>query len=199
MGSKQDGFVGKVYSYDDGGMYQGETASRKHGKGRNDTSERRQLTASCGVGSGNTVPEIVPGATLPSGTSIRLMAAGGGAPTFDANGQVWGRLELFVGGEWVTVSDYGFGGEEVEVGCRQLGNELGYTSTSWSRVYNTVTPDGSGVQYKVRYCQGNENELSSCREFDEVSSPSHGQDIGLQCTFADDAVECEECPAGKYR
>lgn len=34
-----------------------------------------------------------------------------------------GRLEIFVGGEWGTVCDWGFGNKEAEVACKMLGFE----------------------------------------------------------------------------
>jgi hypothetical protein len=129
------------------------------------------------------------------------VAAGGGAPTFDANGVVWGRLEIWAGGEWVTVDGLdgsGFEDEEAEVGCRQLGNELGYTPVSWSVVGTGDTPDGSGNQYDAYDCQGDEDELSSCKDFEEWGG-SHSRDVGIRCSFALAGDECEECPPGKYR
>ena len=165
--------------------------------GREDR-ERRKLAVSCGLGSGGNIAN----GALSSGTGTRLVVAGGGVPTFDARGQVWGRLELFVGGEWVTVygrTSSSFEDEEAEVGCRQLGNELGYTPISWSVVNSGYTPDGSGKQYNVESCQGSEEELSSCGTFNEKTDVTHEYDIGLQCAFVVAGDECEECPAGKYR
>ena len=120
-------------------------------------------------------------------------------PTFDENGEVKGRLELKVGGEWVTVNDKNFYDKETEVGCRQLGNELGYTLLSWDRDHWEDVPDGSGKQYYAKNCQGNEGDLSSCPEFFENSPAVHSQDVGLRCTFSIAGDECEECPPGKYR
>ena len=129
------------------------------------------------------------------------MTAEGGAPTFDANGQVRGRLELFVGGEWVTV--YGnleyFGDEEAKVGCHQLGNELGYTPVSWITVPFGDTTAGIGKQYYARDCDGDENELSSCGVYEEKIPPSHQYDTGLSCVYEIAGDECEECPQGKFR
>ena len=157
------------------------------------------LAVTCGLGSGNKWRREANEA-LTMTTSIRLVADGGGAPTFDANGGVWGRLELFVGLEWVTLHTNGgrFGNEEAEVGCRQLGNELGYTPTSSSVVDYDDTPDGSGEQVSSDYpCNGSEDELFSCNDF--YGWNSHQYDIGLRCTFVVAGDECEECPAGKYR
>ena len=111
----------------------------------------------------------------------------------------WGILPL-AGVEWVTVVESWFEDEEdSEVGCRQLGNELGYTPTSWRVVGKSDTPDGSGKQYFALNCQGNEDLLRSCGGFQEDTTPSHHFDIGLRCTFVVAGDECEECPAGKYR
>ena len=171
----------------------------------------------CGLESGNKANGPWPGLSLPEGRSIRLcsnwlctdnppMFPG---PTFDENGEVWGRLELKVGGEWVTIRDYvlyndwDFGNEVAQVGCRQLGNELGYTLLSWDLVRGIenggLSPMGSGSQYNVGNCQVNEDELSSCGHFKEGGIFIHQQDAGLRCSFAIAGDECEECPPGKYR
>ena len=119
---------------------------------------------------------------------------------FDANGEIWGRIELRIGGVWVTVKAFGFTTKSAEVGCRQLGDELGYTPTSWSAVSKEDTPDGEGKQYQAWSCLGSENELSSCGSFrEDTALPDHTTDTGLRCSFMLAGDECEKCPAGKFR
>ena len=103
----------------------------------------------CGLGSGNTANGPWPGLALPEGRSIRLVAAGGDAPSFDTNGQVWGRLEVKHSDEWGTVCDDYFDFNDALVACRQLGNELGYITKSSAVVSSSAkgghTPIGSGA------------------------------------------------------
>jgi hypothetical protein len=125
----------------------------------------RELAASCGLGS----QPVFPTGIVPYTTGIRLQTAAG-TPSFDSEGQVQGRLEVRVGGAWVTLADiyseYSYynsfqGSEEATVACRQLGNELGYTLVSASKVWREDTDDGSGMAYKVT-CAGTESTLDSC-------------------------------------
>jgi hypothetical protein len=130
---------------------------------------------------------------------------------FDTEGQVQGRLEIKVGDDWVTIEAVGYsdgttsfggggssGGEaESTVACRQLGNELGYTLVSASKVSSSDTDDGSGrITYKVT-CAGTESTLDSCTTF-EYSGWSNSNDVGVSCTFLAPGDECEECVAGKF-
>ncbi|GMI52142.1 hypothetical protein TeGR_g13710, partial [Tetraparma gracilis] len=108
-----------------------------------------QLYCLCGLGSENVM--FVPSGVVPDTTGIRLQTAAG-TPSFDSEGQVQGRLEVKVGDDWVTVAGtsdsfggYGSSGGEAEstVACRQLGNELGYTLVSASKVGSSDTDDGT--------------------------------------------------------
>ena len=189
-------------------------AGKVSGKGRGSCddcgggqiAEDQTRCLTCGAGSGSKVHGPYSGLSLPMTTSIRLclnffctdnppMFPGS---MFDENGEVQGRLELKVGGEWVTVSGI-WNHNGTEVGCRQLGNELGYTLLSWGQIGYEGTPDGSGKQYYAKNCKGNEGDLSSCGEFYETSPAVHADDVGLRCTFVIAGDECEECPLGKYR
>ena len=124
-----------------------------------------------------------------------------------------GRLEAkdFNGecpNNWNTI--YGgidYGEAEATVSCRQLGNELGFTQVSASKVGMDDTDDGSGMNYEV-ICAGTESTLDSCTMFEHhglepgqmVSNfdTNHEYDVGLSCTFLGPGAECEECVAGKY-
>ena len=67
----------------------------------------------------------------------------------DFEGQAQGRLEVFHDGQWGTVCDDSFEDADAQVACRQLGNELGYTLTSWSVVSSSNTDDGSATTCAV--------------------------------------------------
>jgi len=164
--------------------------------------EGRGLAASCGLGSGNVWG--VPSGVVPDTTGIRLQTAAG-TPSFDSEGQVQGRLEVKVGDDWVTITSYeSFGGQwssggeaESTVACRQLGNELGYTLVSASKVGSEDTDDGFGMAYEVT-CAGTESTLDSCTTFESFMDSNHGYDVGVSCTFLAPGDECEECVAGKF-
>jgi hypothetical protein len=142
----------------------------------------------------------------PDTTGIRLQTAAG-TPSFDSEGQVQGRLEVKVGGDWATVCSTtdSFGGSgssggeaESTVACRQLGNDLGYTLVSASKVGREDTDDGSGAAYTVT-CAGTESTLDSCTSFEYwYSSNNHQYDVGVSCTFLAPGDECEDCVAGKF-
>ncbi|GMI23606.1 hypothetical protein TeGR_g4391 [Tetraparma gracilis] len=134
-----------------------------------------------------------PSGVVPDTTGIRLQTAAG-TPSFDSEGQVQGRLEVKVGDDWVTVASIydSFGGSgssggaaESTVACRQLGNELGYTLVSASKVSYWDTDDGSGMAFKVT-CAGTESTLDSCATFEFWSSSSwdHDYDVGVSCTYS---------------
>jgi hypothetical protein len=163
---------------------------------------KRELAASCGVGSGNVI-DAVPSGLLLDKSGIRLRSASG-SPSFDSEGQVQGRLEVEVGDDWVTFASYGnsFGGawaargeEEATVACRQLGNQLGYALVSASKVASENTDDGSGMIYKVA-CEGTEQALDLCTTFKSWMDDLHHYDVGVSCTFLAPGNECEECAAG---
>ena len=156
----------------------------------------------CGLGSETVI--LVPSGVVPDTTGIRLQTAAG-TPSFDSEGQVQGRLEVKVGDDWVTIASYpdSFGGSgssggeaESTVACRQLGNELGYTLVSASKVGREDTDDGSGMAYKVT-CAGTESTLESCSNF-ESWDDYHNYDVGVSCTFLAPGDECAECVAGKF-
>jgi hypothetical protein len=144
---------------------------------------------------------MVPSGVVPDTTGIRLQTVAG-TPSFDSEGQVQGRLEVKVGDDWVTLADNSYfnsfhGDEEATVACRQLGNELGYTLVSASKVGSSDTDDGSGTIYEVT-CAGTESTLDSCTTFESWSMYSHTYDVGVSCTFLVPVFDCEECVAGEF-
>jgi hypothetical protein len=131
-----------------------------------------------------------PSGVVPATTGIRLQTAAG-TPSFDSEGRVQGRLEVNIGGNWVTITGEmgGFwsgGGAESTVACRQLGDELGYTLVSASKVGYGDTDDGSGDIYRVT-CAGTESTLDSCTFESYTGSswaPPHSYDVGVSCTYS---------------
>jgi serine protease 12 (motopsin) len=159
----------------------------------------------CDVGSETAM--LTPSGVVPDTTGIRLQTASG-TPSFDSEGQVQGRLEVVLDGQWRTVEDWSgssggivdssiFGSQEATVACRQLGNELGYELVSASRVSGVETADGTGAVYEVT-CTGEETTIESC-SFREWDWPDwHEGDVGVSCAFLAPGNECEACVAGKY-
>jgi hypothetical protein len=98
--------------------------------------------SACGCLPGSAI--AVPTGPLQATSTIRLQTASG-APSFDSSGTVEGRLEIFIAGDWASVCETegftGSGEAESAVACRQLGNELGYTSVSASKVGREDTDD----------------------------------------------------------
>jgi hypothetical protein len=142
---------------------------------------------------------LVPSGVVPDTTVIRLQTAAG-TPSFDSEGQVQGRLEVFHGGLWGTVCNDDFEEADAQVACRQLGNELGYTLASWSVVSNHDTDDGSGRTWLDDLgCSGSETSLGDCSHPGwGTEDCDHNEDVGVSCTFLVPGDECEECVAGKF-
>ena len=114
----------------------------------------------------------MPEEAVPPTSTIRLQTDNG-TLSFDSAGQVQGRLEINVEGDWATV--LGGGGyphaiteAEASVACRQLGNELGYELSSSSKIDRANTDDGSGKAYLIA-CAGTEASLDSCASFEYVT------------------------------
>jgi hypothetical protein len=142
------------------------------------------------------------GVPVPATAGIRLQTAAG-TPSFDSDGQVQGRLEVKVGDDWVTLAEYSYvnsfqGDEEATVACRQLGNELGYTLVSASKVGRYDTDDGTGTPAYEVTCAGTESTLDLCTRFAYSGFSNPEYDVGVSCTFLAPGDECEVCMAGKF-
>ncbi|GMH54864.1 hypothetical protein TL16_g01770 [Triparma laevis f. inornata] len=116
---------------------------------------------------------------------------------FDSEGVVSGRIEVKWEGVWGTIYKWGWDDLDAKVGCRQLGNELGYITISGTALDADDTPDGSGKQWWRNVdCAGNEEMLERCYRVN-VWSSGHDGDIGITCKFVETG-QCETCPSGKF-
>ena len=89
-----------------------------------------------------------------------------------------GRLEILVGGEVGTVCDDGWGMEEAEVACRQLGYPGAVQATPGGRFGAGTGP----IVLDDVTCTGLESDLTSCRYIDGSRHDcTHSQDAGVVC------------------
>ncbi|GMI30069.1 hypothetical protein TeGR_g6473 [Tetraparma gracilis] len=124
-----------------------------------------EAKCSCGLGSGS-IHDALPTGVIPDTTSIRLMPL----PSFDSEGTVQGRLEVFHQStpdetpSWGTVCSPEFDLSDAQVGCAQLGAELGYKAVSWDVIDRLDTPDKTfgPVWLGLLECGGGELLLEDC-------------------------------------
>ncbi|XP_025103078.1 deleted in malignant brain tumors 1 protein-like [Pomacea canaliculata] len=92
-----------------------------------------------------------------------------------------GRLEIFHGGTWNTVCNFGFGQEEALVACRMLG----FNSTTAVYVRSDKYGAGSGpILFQNLYCVGNETSLAQCQHWGlYIHNCDHSYDVGVMCNF----------------
>ena len=102
-----------------------------------------------------------------------------------------GRVEMYFSGEWGTVCDDGFGRDDAEVVCRQLG------FTGVEAVHVGGSPFGSGtgqIWLDNLACVGDEMSLLDCGSNGIGShNCSHNEDVGVTCegTLCETNVDCE--------
>ncbi|XP_071508584.1 scavenger receptor cysteine-rich domain-containing protein DMBT1-like [Diadema antillarum] len=99
----------------------------------------------------------------------------------DGSSRDRGRVEIYHNSEWGTVCDDGWGGQEAEVVCRQLG----FSSVVFAVQY---FEQGRGpIHLDDVSCNGYEWSLSSCyhRPWGE-NNCDHSEDIGVHCSYAID-------------
>ena len=90
-----------------------------------------------------------------------------------------GRVEVNYNGEWGTVCDDGWSGNDARVVCRQLG--FGSSARSYSGAY---FGQGSGpIWLDNVLCVGSEPTLASCGHLgvNITRSCSHLEDAGVRC------------------
>ncbi|XP_072036747.1 uncharacterized protein [Amphiura filiformis] len=101
-----------------------------------------------------------------------------------------GRLEFYVQNEWATVCDDGFGLDEAEVICRQLGHSTDHATP----VYDGPWSDGTGLIANITNCPASGNTVDDCNYDgdDSILSSSagdstkstqcyHYEDVGVHC------------------
>ena len=90
-----------------------------------------------------------------------------------------GTLQVFYQGEWGYVCDSGFGLEETQVVCRQLGFQGAIRPLSGS----PFTPGSGMIVLSSLRCEGNESTLAEC---------SHKTWGGVGCSYSNHiaGVEC---------
>ena len=107
--------------------------------------------------------------TSPTGSAQDIRLVGGSVDNE-------GRVEVFRSGEWQTVCDNGWGLNDADVACRQLG--YGYAIRV---VTNALFGRGTGGQWEASFsCTGRESRLDNC--FTSSSSCSHSEDVGVICS-----------------
>lgn len=89
-----------------------------------------------------------------------------------------GRLEIQFDDAWGTVCDDGFGIEEANVACQQLGFESGVP------IFTREFGQGSGqIWLDDVICNGTETRLDQCRNRGiGFHNCSHFEDVGVRCT-----------------
>ncbi|XP_071506654.1 scavenger receptor cysteine-rich domain-containing group B protein-like [Diadema antillarum] len=89
-----------------------------------------------------------------------------------------GRVEIYHNNEWGTVCDDGWGQEEAEVVCRQLGfGDVIYSSESFGAGTGPIHLDDVS-------CVGTESRLSYCSHREPWGSNNcgHHEDVGVRCS-----------------
>ncbi|GMH58183.1 hypothetical protein TrST_g4530 [Triparma strigata] len=178
-----------------------------------DEQGSRRLTE-CGLGSS---PAGHITGQLQDASSVRIRDDDNNSPTFDSEGVVSGRAEVYHDGQWGTVAtfegDSSDNTQDAAILCRQLATELGVSLLSSSRLSWSSTPSGSGKIWlsntdsglslfgSSSSCSGAELTLDACPSYggwgNLATWAGHEDDIGITCKF-DQSDECEACPAGKF-
>ena len=91
----------------------------------------------------------------------------------------YGRVEIYLNGEWGTVCDDGWDTADATVVCRQLGF---YSSV---RAYGSARyGQGTGpIWLSKLLCIGNESSLTNCTQFDvgTKNCSTHSDDASVVC------------------
>ena len=92
---------------------------------------------------------------------------------------LWGRVEIYLDGQWGTICDSGFGIREAEVACRQMGQ--GYSVNYRPSPYQRHGLANSVVHLSLS-CEGTESHILNCQQFRVLNTTcSHLQDIEIIC------------------
>ena len=98
-----------------------------------------------------------------------------------------GRVEIFYKGQWGTVCDDSWDGNDARVVCRQLGYKYTIQALQQSN-RNNKFPVGSGqIWFDDVHCTGSEENITSCTHNGWGSHDcSHPEDAGVECSSAGD-------------
>ena len=93
-----------------------------------------------------------------------------------------GRVQVFIGGQWVRVCDDGWDDSEAGVVCRQLGfgssGKARQLQTSGMREIMTSNFKCSGNEARLLQCNHNEMNISDCDSSDDVEVICTGTLLG---------------------
>ncbi|XP_072035558.1 scavenger receptor cysteine-rich domain-containing group B protein-like [Amphiura filiformis] len=124
--------------------------------------------------------------------SLRSIPEPGDVRLEDGDNDRVGRLEFYVQSQWATVCDNGFGHDEAEVICRQLGHSTDHATP----VYDGPWSDGTGLIANITNCPASGNTVDDCNYDgdDSILSSSAGDSTKTtQCTHSEDVgVHCIE-------
>uniref|UniRef100_A0A8C9FLB1 SRCR domain-containing protein n=1 Tax=Pavo cristatus TaxID=9049 RepID=A0A8C9FLB1_PAVCR len=109
----------------------------------------------------------------PRNGAVRLMDGG-------SRGRSWGRVEVYVNGEWGTVCDDGWSSAAAAVVCRQLGFPYVVRASKKAEF-------GEGTSLRILLddvqCSGQEKTLLECAHTEVgTHNCSHEEDAGVVCT-----------------
>jgi serine/threonine protein kinase len=93
-----------------------------------------------------------------------------------------GRLEVYSDESWGTVCNAGWGMNEANVACRQMGF-VRATHSYWP--HRTDGDDTQAISWYDVKCTGNESLLIECRHVasnESLATCVHNQDVGIRCT-----------------
>ena len=91
-----------------------------------------------------------------------------------------GRVEIYISGEWGTVYDNGWGNNEANVACKQMGF-AGASDSNWA--YSSSGSSSQTIWLDDVECTGSETRLINCVHHGlGVENCAHSEDIGVQCT-----------------
>ncbi|CAI7997790.1 Neurotrypsin, partial [Geodia barretti] len=93
-----------------------------------------------------------------------------------------GRVEVYMSGEWGTITDSDWTDDDAVVVCRKLGH-----FKAGARAYsNAYFGEGQGsINLDSVQCSGSEYNLTECVIGSSGSGTSHSMDVGVQCQPAD--------------
>ena len=89
-----------------------------------------------------------------------------------------GRLEVYINRTWSTVCADGWGINETNVACRQMGFARGT-----HRVWPINEPSTQPIWLDKVQCLGGESQLTDCKHNNfEIHDCDHYKDVGIVCT-----------------